>query len=395
MSVFGVTSTGFLRPSLQEILALIEADQRAEISQSIDLSTESVLGQNNGIYARQLSLVWEALEAIYGGTDPDRAEDDQLSSISKLTGTERRGESKSIVKGASVTLEAGVTLLASTHFAHVSGKPDVRFTPRANFTAAGPGTLAYPIDFEAELPGPVQAPSGTLNIIATPVVGWVSVNNTLNDADPLGRFTDADEVLRLRREQALAQAGGSTTGGILSDVLTVPNVTSVQVFENFSDATDAQGLPPKSFEVVLWDDAGAVNNAIAQAIWDSKPGGIQAYGTGGTSGTSTDDNGDVHTVPFSRATAVPIYLEFDITKRDGYTSAADFKLVVAEAMDSILGTGDDVNFYDVLIATQGLGALVRAVRMGTAASPLTNATIAIGNRSIARFDTARTVVNEA
>ncbi len=391
---FGVTATGFLRPSLQELLALIEADQRAEISQSIDLSTESVLGQNNGIYARQLSLAWEALEAIHNGTDPDRAEGDQLTSISKLTGTDRRGESKSIIVGVGVTLDAGTTLTAGTHFAHVSSKPDVRFTPRANFTAPGPGTALYLLDFEAENAGPVQAPATTLNVIATPVVGWVSVTNA-NDADPLGRLTDADEVLRLRREQALAQAGGSTTGGILSDVLTVPNVTSVQVFENYSDTIDAQGLPSKSFEVVLWDDAGASNNAIAQAIWDSKPGGIQAYGTGGTSGTATDNNGDVHTVPFSRAVAVPIYLEFDITKRDGYSTAADFKLTVVELMDASLGTGDDVNFYDVLIATQGLGALVRAVRMGTAASPLTNTTIAIGNRSIARFDTARVVVNEA
>ncbi len=388
---FGVQANGFLRPSLQDLLALIEADQRAEISQTLDLSTESVLGQNNGIYARQLSLAWEALEAIHNGTDPDRAEGDQLTSISKLTGTDRRGESKSqVVTG--VRLDAGTTLLAGTHFAHISGKPDVRFTPIANFTAAGPGTLTYQIPFEAENAGQVQAPATTLNVIATPAVGWVSALND-GDADIIGRLTDADEVLRLRREQALARAGGSTTGGILADVLAVAGVTSVQVFENFGDETDAQGLPPKSFEVVLWSDAGALDNEIAQAIWNSKPGGIEPFGTG-ASGTATDANGDVHTVPFSRAVAVPIYLEFDITKRDGYSTATDFKQAVAEAMDGMQGTGDDVNFYDVLIATQGRGALVRAVRQGTSLGPLTNSTIVIGNRQIARFDTSRIAVFE-
>ncbi len=390
MPTYGVTPTGFLRPSLQEILALIEADQRAEISQTLDLSTESVLGQNNGIYARQLSLAWEALEAIHNGTDPDRAEDDQLTSIAKLTGTDRRGESKSIIVGVRVTLDAGTTLLAGTHFAHVDSKPDVRFTPRANFTA--PITGGHLIDFEAETSGPVQAPSTTLSVIATPVVGWSGVLNE-NDADPLGRLTDSNEILRQRREQALARAGGSTTGGILADVLAVSGVTSAQVFENFGDATDSQGLPPKSFEVVLWSDAGALDNEIAQAIWGSKPGGIEPYGTG-ASGTATDANGDVHTVPFSRAVAVPIYLEFDITKRDGYSTATDFKQAVAKAMDGMQGTGDDVNFYDVLIATQGLGALIRAVRQGTSLGPLTNSTIAISNRQIARFDTSRIAVFE-
>lgn len=393
MSVFGVTPTGFLRPSLQEILALIEADQRAEISQTLDLSTESVLGQNNGIYVRQISLAWEALEAIYNGTDPDRAEDDQLTSISKLTGTDRRGESKSIVADVSVTLDAGVTLLAGTHFAHVSSKPDVRFTPRANFTAPGPDTLAYLIDFEAETAGPVQAPSTTLSVIATPVVGWVSVANA-NDADPLGRLTDSNAELRLRREQALALSGSSSADAIRADVLAVTNVTSCQIFENFTDFTDSQGLPPKSFEVVLFGDT-ALNASIAQAIWNSKPGGIEPYGSTGDSGTATDANGDLHIVPFSRAVAVPIYIEFDVTKREGYTTAADFKLAVAQAMDAALGTGDDVQFYDVLISTQALGALVTAVRMGTAPNPLTSATIAIGNRSIARFDTSRIVVNES
>jgi uncharacterized phage protein gp47/JayE len=389
MPTYGVTPEGFVRPSLQEILALIEADQRAEISQTLDLSTESVIGQNNGIYARQISLAWEALEAIHNGTDPDRAEDDQLTSISKLTGTERRGESKSIAEGVAVTLEPGTTLIAGTHFAHVNGKPDVRFTPREDFTAGGGATAVYYFDFEAENAGPVQAPANTLNVIATPVVGWIDVNNEV-DADPLGRLTDDNPTLRLRREAALARSGSSSADAIRADVLAVTNVVSVQVFENWTDATDDQGLPAKSFEVVLFGDT-ADDDAIAQAIWNSKPGGIQPYGTTGDSGTATDANGDPHTMPFSRATEVPIYLEFDITKRDGYAS---LETTVAEAMDAALGTGVDVEFYDVLLSTQGLGALVRAVRMGTSVSPTTDDTIEIGNRQIARFDTSRIVVNE-
>lgn len=386
MTTFGVTPTGFVRPSLQELLALIQADQRAEISQTMDLSTESLLGQNNGIYARQLSLAWEALEAIHNGTDPDRAEDDQLTSISKLTGTERRGESKSLVT-ATVTLEPGVTLLAGVHFAHVDGKPDVRFTPRADYTAGGGAPAAYAVEFESENSGPVQAPANTLTVIATPVVGWIDVINAL-DADPLGRLTDSNAELRLRREQSLALSGSSGADQIRADVLAVTNVVSVQVFENWTDATDAEGLPEKSFEVVLFGDT-ADDDEIAQAIWGSKPGGIQAYGTTGDSGTALDANGDPHTVPFSRATEVPIYIAFTVTRRDGYVGDTPLKAAIAEALDAAMGTGADVSTWDVAEAAHGLGAKLTDIAIGIAPSPTLDDDIAIGNRSIARFDTSR------
>lgn len=389
---FGVTPTGFSRPSVQELLSLIEADQRAEISQTLDLSTESVLGQNNGIFANQLGAAWEALEAVYDGNDPDRAEDDAATSLAKITGTDREGASKSLLvadRAALVTLTSGTLLQAGVHFAHVTGKPDVRFTPRVDFTA--PTTGDHFLDFESENTGQVQAPAGTLTIIATPVVGWSAVNNP-QDAVP-GRAADDDQDLFFRREQALALSGSSGVDQIRADVLAVKDVTSCQVFENFTDATNAQGLPPKSFEVVLWDDAGADDDAVAQAIWGSKPGGIQPIGT--ETGTATDRNGDPQVMRFSRATAIPIYIEFDITARDGYVGAAALKIAVALALNSTMGTGAAVGFYDVLLSTEGQGVKVTAVRFGTTPSPTTEDEIPIGNQEISRYDTSRILVNGA
>ena len=389
---FGVTADGFSRPSVQELLALVESDQRAEISQTLDLSSDSVLGQVNGISMRQLGVAWEALQAVHDGNDPDRAEDDAATSLAKITGTDREGASKSQVP-EQVTLAIGTMLQAGVHFVHVTGKPDVRFTPAEDFTAPGPTDPAtYTLTFEAETTGPVQAPAGTLNVIATPVVGWSGANNPLNDAI-LGRNADDDADLYVRREQGLALAGSSGVDQIRADVLAVEDVTSCQVFENWTDATDAQGLPQKSFQVVLWDDAGADDDAIAQAIWVSKPGGIQPFGT--ESGTATDKNGNPQTMYFDRATAVLIWLEFDGAPRDGYVGAAAFKLAVATALDTAMGTGADLGFYDVLLATEGLGFKVTAVRLGTAASPTTDDEIPIATTAIARFDTSRVLINGA
>lgn len=387
---FGVTPSGFSRPSVQELLALIQADQRAEIAQALDLSTESVLGQVNGIIANQLGTAWEALEAVHDGNDPDRAEDDAATSLAKITGTERAGASRSQFEGSSaalVTLASGTTLQAGIHFAHVTGKPDVRFTPQVDFTAALDGD--YALDFESENTGPVQAPANTLTVIATPVIGWSSVNNP-EDAT-LGRDADDDQDLFVRREQGLALSGSSGTDQIRADVLAVKDVTSCQVFENYTDVTNDQGLPPKSFQVVLWDDAGADNGAVAQAIWGSKPGGIEPIGD--QLGTATDRNGDPHTVRFSRATAVLMWLEFDLTPQAGYVGDAAFKLAIATALDTAKGTGSAVAKWDLNDAAHGKGAKILNVRFGIAPAPLTDTEVLISQLSIARFDTSRILVN--
>lgn len=386
---FGVTPEGFSRPSVQDILDQIEAEQRAEISQTIDQASDSPLGQLNGIFARQLGVAWEALEAVHDGNDPDRAEADAATSLAKITGTDREGASKSQLEGLSavrVTLEIGTVLEAGTHFAHVTGKPDIRFTPQADFTA--PSTGDHFVDFESENAGPVQAPANTLTVIATPVVGWSDVNNP-QDAI-LGRNADDDADLFVRREQGLARSGSSGVDQIRADVLAVEDVTSVQVFENVTDFTDANGLPAKSFEVVLWDDAGADDDAVAQAIWDSKPGGIQSIGT--SSGTATDANGDPQTMRFSRAAAVLMYVEYDLAPGDGYVGDAAFKLAVATALDTEFGNGEDVGVGPLFVATKGLGAEVWAVRFATSPSPATANRVPIGNREIARYDTSRVTI---
>lgn len=386
---YGVTPTGFSRPSVQEELAIIEADQRENISATLDLSTDSVVGQINGIVAERNGLIWEALQAIHDAGDPDRVEDDAATSMAKITGTNREGPSKSSVF-AVVSLALGTVLEAGVNFAHVVGKPDQRFTPVEDFTATGPSDPQdYVVEFESESDGAVQAPAGTLTVIATPVVGWLSINNA-NDASP-GRLVDDDADLRVRREQGLQRPGSSTTEAVRADVLAVDGVTSCQVFENFTDATDSQGLPPKSMQAVLWDDAGADDDDIAQAIWDSKPGGIQMIGA--ESGTALDKNGDPHTMHFSRATAVLMYVACTVTPKDGYVGDTAFKLTLAQTLDSVMGTGADVSTWDVSDAAHGLGAKVTHIKLGTAPSPTLDDDIAISNTQIARFDTSRITIS--
>jgi uncharacterized phage protein gp47/JayE len=387
---FGINAEGFTRKNLRDILLEIETDQKLEISPTIDVSSESVLGQLNGIFARQMAEAWEALEACYHGFDPDAAEGFLLTALAKLTGTTRRAPTQSVVT-LTVNLDSGTELVAGDAFAAITDKPDVRWTPREDFIAPSDGD--YDRVFLSENTGAIVGEAGTIEVIATPIVGWNSVTNA-GDAS-LGHDLDSDETLRTRREDQLAATGSSTIAGLQSDVLAVENVETAACFENFGDTTDSNGLPPHSFEVLVYDGVSpaADDNEIAQAIWDTKPAGIRAYGL--TSGNALDADGVTQEVEFSRLTVREVYVEIDLDTGTGYAGDAAVKSAVVTASNARFEQGDDVDVTFIAgqpYTLQGVSK-VTAVRIGFSASPTGIIDLTIGPRELARFDTSRVVVS--
>ena len=389
MTTYGLTSTGFVRKPLEQILADIEARQRATIAEDIDQSTESILGQLNGIYAREIALAWEALEDVHDSYDPDKAEDTALVNLAKLTGTEKRDASYSTVT-ETCNLDAGTVLESGVHFVASNIDPDIRFTPEADYTAATGG--AQPVPFRAENKGAVAAGVGSLTVIATPVTGWNSATNA--SSVTVGREVDTNEILRTRREAQIESAGSSTLGSLVADVSDMSDdVESVLGFENVSSVTDENGLPPHSFELVIWDQWLVVDDDIAQVIWDNRPAGLQPFGS--ESGTAKDENGDDQTVAFSRFTEKDVYLEYDLEVGADFDAAA-FKLAIATAANEYFTGGKEVRVSKLIAFAEVQPNVedVVAVRLGFTASPVGTVNLPIGIREIGRFDTARIAVTE-
>jgi uncharacterized phage protein gp47/JayE len=389
---YGVVSTGFNRKTTQEILADIRARQLAEISSSLDLSTVTPWGQNNGIFADELAEAWEILEVCYHAFDPDQAEEFLLTSLSKLTGTDRRAASYSGVTLA-CDLDASVTLISGTHFAAVDGNPSSLWTPAEDYTAATGGT--QDVRFRAENTGPIAANATTITVIHTAVAGWHGVNNE-EDADE-GRVADMDATLRQRREEQLTAVGSATVNAIESDILEVDAVQSVTVVENDSDDT-VDGVPPHFIHAIVFDGEGADadNNAIAQAIWDSRAAGIGT--TGSTGGVATDEDGITHAVRFSRPDQIPIYIAATVTKGPNYDDlggATGLKTYLVEQLKSVHSVGQDVQYRlaDSLALYHGglrTGVLaVSAFFIGTSPAPAGTTDIAISPTELAVFDTSR------
>ncbi len=387
---YGVTATGFVRKPLEQILADINARQKATISEDFDNSTESIDGQYNGIVAREISMAWEALEDCYNAFDPDKAEDATLVNLAKLTGTEKRDATYSVVT-LTVNLDDGTELEAGVHFVSLETDPDVRFTPSENYTATVDGNVD--VEFRSENKGPVSAPSGQLTVIATPVTGWNSATNAA-PATP-GDPVDSNETLRERREAQIANAGSTTLLALVADVRVIDGVEDVIAFENTSSTIDGEGLPPNSFEIVVWDGEtpAANNNTIAETIWDNRSGGMHPFGS--ESGTFEDANGTGQTIHFSRFTVQSVWLEFDLEVDEDFV-AGDFQTAMETELNAFYTGGKSVltaRLIAIALDQDHVDDVVE-VRLGFSASPTETVNLEIASREIARFAIARIGVTE-
>ncbi len=392
MPDYGITPEGFNKKTLEIILQDLSDSQKAKFGALYDTAAATAQGQLNGIFASGHAELWELLEEVYHGTDPDAAAGYVLTALASLTGTERRAAKASISRRQQLTLDPGTLVPAGSLVAYDT-RPDIVFALDADAENTGGVSADFEVTATCTITGEVSAPAGGLTVIVNPVSGWTATTN-LADAE-LGRDVDSDIVLRQRREAQLALRGGSTVGAIRADLLELADVRSVRVIENTTDVT-VDGLPPHSFEAIIDDgDVPSVaNDTIAQIIWDSKPAGIATYGN--TSGTATDENGDEHTVNFSRVTLRPVYIVLTLTTTDDFP--ADGFTQVKETL-ALFGAQYGINQTVIALALRAAALDVAGVvdvptfALGFAPAPVAANNLVPGARARATFSTTNFTVS--
>lgn len=260
-------------------------------------------------------------------------------------------------------------------------------TPATGTIDADPATAG---NFQAVETGPIQALTGTLNQIVTPVPGWARVENAADATK--GTDAETDAAFRVRRVLALTGSGSATLEAIRGALLVLTDVSHVSVFENVTDVIDGDGRPPHSVESLV---VGGADQDILDELFNKKSAGIETHGT--ESGTVVDTQGNNHTLRFSRPTAVNIWLEVDVTVDASYPADGDDQVETRLlAFGDALEIGEDVIVYPSLISSFAdvPGITDVAIRIGTAVSPTLDDNIVIAATEVADFDSARITITQ-
>lgn len=310
MTIPGLTEVGFVAPTVDEEVQDLNALHLANVDATLDLDPDQPIGEIIGIDAKKFADLAEVLATVYNSMNPDAAEGQLLRNICAISGTRPQVATYSKASGVLLTLNAGATVFAGA-IASVANQPTNRWVLLADVTNAGGSPAAIPGDFRSEQTGPFVANANTLTVIGTPTMGWTAVTNP-TDAAP-GLPADTDTTLRQKREAELRGEGSGDVEAVRAAVLKVEGVLQAFVFENNTLSYDANGQPPKSLHVVIWDGPGlsASNAAVAQAIWTHKSSGALTVGT--TLQSVTDSAGNAQPIRFDRASQRRLYVSCTTT----------------------------------------------------------------------------------
>lgn len=386
----GVTDEGFEAETVDTIKTAIEQELQTRFGASFNVRPTSVAGIVIGVMSQKLADLWEAAEAIYNSQYPETAFGASLDQLGLLTGTQRDPARRSEVV-CGVTGTPGTIIPTGSRISNTDTGSFWRLqTENGNITI--PAASATTGTFESEEFGEIAGFAATLTTIDTVVSGWTAVSNPLDAT--LGADLETDAAYRLRRISLLTQQGKGTFDALRADVLALDGIESAYVFENVTDTTNSDGLPGHSFEVVVLGTA--TEAVVAQAIWDSKPLGISAYGV--TTGIAVDSLSESHVVAYTEATEQTVYVSLTATTGTGYGGlTADVAEAIVTFADDEYTIGSDVYVREIYGPVFDIpGVLdVTDMKVGFTASPTGFSNLSVGLREIAVFDTARIIVSIA
>jgi hypothetical protein len=192
------------------------------------------------------------------------------------------------------------------------------------------GTLEY---------GDIYLPYGSITVIEKAVTGLESVTNVGTYIK--GRLVETDSEFRSSYIDRIFSHSSRMRDSIRSAILTnVQGVSSVEVYENYTNQVDEYGRYPHSIEVVC--DGGDATE-IAQQILNTKAGGISTYGS--TEIVVHGDYEDEITIRFNRPEYVYTWFHVQLTIAKGTGIIANYADIVRQViLDGMEGLecGDDI-----------------------------------------------------
>ena len=324
-----VDATGFHYPDYPTVLEQLKDEYRTIYGNDVYLEADSQDGQWLAIQALAIFDTMQVAAAVYSSFSPLTAQADALSRNVKINGIKRRAATYST---------ADLLIVGTAGTVINNGQAEDTLSQKWNLPASvtiPPGGSITVTATAAEI-GSITAGPNTINKIATPTLGWQSVDNAA--AATIGDPVETDAELRRRQTFSTALPSLTVLDGTIGAVASVPGVTRFRGYENDSDVTDANGIPAHSIAIVA---EGGDQQAIGDAIAIKKTPGTGTYGT--TTVTTYDQYGLPNLIDFFRPTPATIGVEVTIQALTGYTTSyADQIAAAVAASIQALDIGDDV-----------------------------------------------------
>lgn len=378
MSEFGLSDTGFLRPTFDDLVSMQETKAKELFGDNIDVSEQGVLGKFIRLSCYEIDEAWQAMENLYY---------ERFINTARGLGLDRLSTFAGIGRNPATYARHKIKLIGSENYSLSMGflvatEDNIQFYTTNDVVLNSTGTAEVTVDaIESGTIGNV--PVGAITKIVNPVAGITSIEHI--GIEIYAEDIETDTALRKRFNLTISGAGSGTVDAIRGAVMRVPNVDSCIIVENTTDETDSEGRPPHSFECYVTAPVEQ-NLEIAQAIFEKKPIGINSYGD--ISVDVLDSGGHTHAIKFSRTEEISVYIKISIKTNSFYesTGAQDIKDNLVSVINN-LGCGEDVIFsslYGHIYAVTGIEE-VTSLQLSTNGTQYSQDNITVSSNEIARL----------
>jgi len=386
-----IDESGLTIPSYQDILDDLIEQAKTIYGQDIYLETDTADYQFISVFALKVYDCMLATQLAYNSRSPQTSIGSALDAIVKLNGLSRLVATYSICT-VTLTGTAG-TVINNGIVTDINGK---KWDLPVLVTIGGGGTID--VVATCQEIGTVTALAGNLSIISTPTYGWTSVTNAAA-ASP-GEPIETDTQLKARQSESVSLPSQSLVAGTASALAIIDGVTRHKVYENYTDATDADGIPRHCIAAVV---EGGTDEDVAQAIFINKTPGCAMNGE--VTVVVTDPiTAATMDVKFHRPTAVPIFVTVTVHPLAGWTTdTAELVKFWIAAMINSRQIGDDIEnsflYWAAMTYPEGNPLLpafsITTVLANKTGLPGTStATIAIAYDEVAQGDVNNIVITE-
>lgn len=386
-----VTNEGIIVPDTADTQAEVQAEWLAAFGDDLPLDPATPQGIQITMETTARDAVARVQAEVANQINPDISGGVWLDAIWALLGGQRNPAERSILNDVELAGVPGTTIpLYSLASVQSSG---ALFRSTAEVILGVTGTAV--VSFEAVDPGAVSVPAHGLNIVASGVLGWESVDNPT--AAIVGRPVESDVAGRRRRRRTLALQGGSIPEAIQSAVYALPGVRSLSFYENITDAPitfEGVNLVPHS--VYFCVDGGNTDD-IAMALLENKT--LGAAWNGADHPIVEPASGREYPVKFDRPTEITLYVRVTVRK-----NSLPLATIVPDALmqyadgelegDSGLDVGKDVSPFELASAINQVypTVYIQLVETSIDGSTWTSTVRTVLIDEVARLTTSRVIV---